>query len=508
MRQFFGFVFSIIFTVLLIPQPALASPSIAILELDAKGGVSSDEASIITDRLRAQLLKTNMFQVLERSKMEALLREQGFQQSVFCDDTKCKAQIGKLLGVEGLVIGSVSRLDTVYTLSVRVLDVNRGVILREEFYDCECALKDVLTQVAPHLVERLVRQPSSTPTSLKIPVGNTALPQSNIDVFTLAGNGWGGLKNGSAALANFNLPMALLLDSGNDLLIADTHNHQIRKLSGSGYVSHLAGSPHGLIGGKSFADGSGNHAIFHLPYAMARHPNGLIYIADTNNHRIRVMNAVGEVSTFVGTGVAGYNDGNPAVAQFNRPQGIAIDKQGIVYVADTDNHSIRKITANGQVTTVAGNGKSGFTNGRLNQSQLNFPTGLLFSPQGDLFIADTFNHSIRKLSSSGELTTIAGNGREGFQDGPQSAAEFRQPRSLALGAKGSLYIADTQNHRIRELTAQGNVITLAGNGKAEFADGNAAVASFHAPMGLVMGADGNLYVADSKNQRIRKIVFR
>lgn len=487
---------------------AWGAPSIAVLELDAKGGISQDEASIITDRLRAQLLKTNMFQVLERTKMEALLKEQGFQQSVFCDDTKCKAQIGKLLGVEGLVIGTVGHLDTVYTLSIRVLDVNRGVILREEFYDCECALKDVLTQVTPHLVERLVRTPTSNPTRvLNVPTGNTSLPQSGINVFTLAGNGWAGLKNGSAALANFNLPMALLLDTGNDLMIADTHNHQIRRLSANGYVTHLAGSSHGLMG-KSFADGSSNHAIFNLPYAMARHPNGLIYIADTNNHRIRIMNAAGEVSTVVGTGVAGYNDGNPAVAQFNRPQGIAIDKQGMVYVADTDNHSIRKISPNGQVTTVAGNGKAGFVNGRLNQSQLRFPTGLLFSPQGDLLIADTFNHSIRKLSSSGELSTIAGNGQEGFQEGPQSAAEFRQPRSLAQGPNGSIYIADTHNHRIRQLTANGQVNTIAGNGKAEFADGNAAVASFNEPMGLVMGADGNLYVADSKNQRIRKIVFQ
>lgn len=489
---------------------AQAAPqlSLAILELDAKGGVTRDEASIITDRLRAQFIQSGRILVLERTKMEAILKEQGFQQSAFCDDTACSVRIGKLLGVKGLITGSVSRLDTVYTLSARVLDIERGVIVREVFQDCECPLKQVLTDIAPVIALRLLGA-SEGGASLSPQMPSPLPPVAGVRLETWAGNGWGGSLDGPAAEANFNEPTDLVLDRQGNLLIADSKNHRIRQLSSAGYLSSFAGRNElsDLIG-PSFADGLRDQARFNSPMAMALHPSGTLYIADTDNHRIRMISPQGEVSTLVGTGVAGYNDGNPAVAQFRRPQGIAVDAQGTVYVADTDNHCIRKVTPQGQVSTVAGSRQEGFLDGKDFQARFRYPQSLLLDAQGRLWISDTFNHSLRQLLPSGEVVTVAGNGQEGFVDGPAPQARFRLPHGLALDAQGALYLADTGNHRIRKLLPSGEVTTVAGNGQAAFADGNAAVASLNQPWGLALDAQGNLFVADRGNQRIRKILWR
>jgi DNA-binding beta-propeller fold protein YncE len=514
---------------------ASAKPSIAILELDAKGGITADEASIITDRLRAQLHQTGHFQILERAKMESVLKELGFQQSAFCDDSKCKAQIGKLLGVDGLVTGSVSRFDTLYTLSIRVLNVEKGVIIREEFQDCECPLKELLTQVTPQLVARLLSQKTAnalpqqassaqtataaTPKVSSPPLRSASaqpssmvnLPLGSLDVQTLAGGQavWKlGIQNGPALNATFQTPYAFVWDTQGQLLIADAQNHLVRKLSLNGDVSTFSGAERGLLDTLTFADGDATVAKFNFPTSMARHPSGQIYIVDTDNHRIRVMNPNGHVSTFVGTGIAGFADGNPAVAQFHRPRGIAIDSTGNVYVADTGNHSIRKISPNAMVSTLAGNGRSGFANGQGAQAQFHHPTALILH-QEVLYSADTYNHYIRKITLTGEVTTIAGDGREGFVDGAAAQARFRFPRGLAFDSQGNLYIADTDNHRIRKyVPAQQQVITVAGNGSADFADGNAAVAKFNQPIGLLFDPAGHLLVADSGNNRIRKIIFQ
>lgn len=505
---------------------ASAKPSIAILELDAKGGITADEASIITDRLRAQLHQTGHFQILERSKMESILKELGFQQSGFCDDSKCKAQIGKLLGVDGLVIGSISRLDTVYTLSIRVLNVEKGLIIRDEFQDCECPLKEVLIQVTPNLVARLLNQKtanslpesaataktastSAAPKNSSPPSSSSlSLPQVSLEVKTLAGQSGWSLQNGPALKATFQAPYSLLWDGQGQLLIADAQNHLIRKLSLRGDVSTLSGVERILLDNTTFADGSRDKARFNFPTSMARHPSGHIYIVDTDNHRIRVMTPEGQVSTFVGTGIAGFADGNPAVAQFYRPRGIAIDSAGNVYVADTGNHSIRKISPNAMVSTLAGNGRSGFANGQGSEAQFNHPTALILH-QDALYSADTFNHCIRKITLAGEVTTLAGDGQEGFVDGNADQARFRFPRGLAFDTQDNLYIADTDNNRIRKyFAAQQQVITVAGNGNADFADGNAAVAKFNQPIGLLFDPAGHLLVADSGNNRIRKIIFQ
>jgi len=483
--------------------------SVAVLDLEAKGGITLDEASIITDRLRAKFIQSGRFQVLERSRMEAILKEQGFQQSVFCDDAKCKAKIGRLLGVEGLIIGTVSRLGSVYTLSVRVLDVDRGVIIREEFQDCECPLTHVLTRVTEHLVSRVLGEETIPLSQNAYSSSEVASPMSTapIQVHSLAGTGWSGFLDGPSHNANFNLPTQLLQGPAGQLLIADAKNHRVRKLSKNGYVSTLAGTNPPLVG-QSFADGQGDQVLFNQPRGLALHPSGKIYLVDTDNHRVRIVSASGNVSTLIGTGVAGYLNGNPAVAQFQRPQGIAVNSQGVVYIADTDNHSIRKVSPTGIVSTLAGNGQSGFVNGNGSAARFHFPTALIIDKQGSLYVTDTYNHSIRKVSPSGDVTTLAGDGKEGFMDGASHQSQFRFPRGLALDTEGNLYIADTNNHRIRKLTLEYQVLTIAGNGQAGFADGNAAVAQFNRPQGMLMDEQGSLIVADSGNHRIRKIVFQ
>lgn len=493
---------------------ALAKPSIAILELDAKGGITADEASIITDRLRAQLHQTGHFQILERAKMESVLKELGFQQSQFCDDSKCKAQIGKLLGVDGLVIGSVSRLDTIYTLSIRILNVEKGFIIREEFQDCECPLKDVLTKVTPSLVTRLFSQ--KTTHALPDPASPHSIPpqkspsqpppKSELEVQTLAGKSGWQIQNGLAAEATFQAPSALLWNAQGELLIADAQNHLIRKLSAQGEVSIQSGAEHGFGNVINFADGRAEKARYNYPSSMALHFSGHVYIADTDNHRIRIMTPEGHVSTFVGTGTPGLTDGNAAVAQFYRPRGLAFDTQGNLYVADTGNHCIRKITPNGMVSTLAGNGQLGFVNGQGANAQFSYPTALVFH-QNTLYIADTFNHSIRTSTLTGEVSTLAGMGEAGFSDGPAARARFNAPRGLAFGPDHQLYIADTDNHRIRKYTSDQKVVTVVGNGSANFADGSIAVAQFNQPIGLLFNPEGHLLVADSGNNRIRRIIF-
>ncbi|PKL77286.1 MAG: hypothetical protein CVV27_05980, partial [Candidatus Melainabacteria bacterium HGW-Melainabacteria-1] len=252
----------------------------------------------------------------------------------------------------------------------------------------------------------------------------------------------------------------------------------------------------------AFGDGPANQARFHSPGAVAVSREGILYIADTNNHRIRKLWPDGSVSTWVGTGEAGFDDGNAAVARFNRPQGLAWGRDGYLYVADTDNHRIRKISPHGIVSTLAG-GPAGFADGYASQAAFNFPIGLGFASDGHLLVADTFNHRIRSVSMTGQVSTLAGSGDAAFADGPALEARLNAPRALAIDPKGRVYIADTGNHRIRVLY-QGRLETLVGTGHAGFADGNPAVGQFNQPKGLILQGQ-RLWVADSGNQRIRAI---
>lgn len=318
-------------------------------------------------------------------------------------------------------------------------------------------------------------------------------------VSTFAGSGTPGSNDGSASLAQFNIPRDLALDASGNLYVADANNHRIRKITPSGTVSTLAGSTAG------FNNSTGSAAQFNFPTAVAVSPAGNVYVADSNNHRIRMVTPAGAVSTFAGSGSQGTAEGIGASAQFDHPSGIEIDSAGNLYVIDTWNSRLRKITPGGQVTTLAGS-SYGYANGTGSAAQFRQPEG---SPavdgSGNIYVADSYGESrIRKVTSTGVVSFFAGS-TAGYTNGSSSVAQFNGPYGLAVDTAGNVYVADYWNHRIRKITPSGEVSLLAGNGSTVFADGVATDASFNNPTGVTVSSDGTVYVADPGNHRIRKI---
>ena len=312
-------------------------------------------------------------------------------------------------------------------------------------------------------------------------------------VVTLAGSSQG-YVDGSPA--KFNAPSGIAADSLGNTYITDFGNHVIRKTTAAGVVSTVAGSVPGI------ADGLTTAAKFYYPNGSAVDKLGNIYISEEGSARIRKITPLGEVSTFAGN-LIGSADGIGMSAQFTNPSGIAIDKQGNLYVADQLNHRIRKITPAGIVTTLAGS-TLGYADGSGSGAQFYRPVGVVVDAQGNVFVADLFNHKIRKITPSGGVTTIAGS-TYGFADGSASSAKFAFPAGLALDKEGNLYVADSENHRIRKITPAGIVSTFAGTGTSGTNDGVADVSQFSAPREVDVDAAGNVYVVDAGSHRIRRI---
>jgi YD repeat-containing protein len=269
--------------------------------------------------------------------------------------------------------------------------------------------------------------------------------------------------------------------------------------SASSTVTTLAG----FAGAPGFVDGAANTARFRDLAGVAVGADDSIYVADAGNHSIRRISAAGTVTTLAGNGTAGFADGAGGTARFNNPQGVAVDANGVVYVADTDNHAIRRITTDGTVTTLAGNGTAGFQNGQGTQARFNSPRGVAVDTSGNLYVADSGNHAVRAISLNGSVNTVAGDGTIGSTDAP--TARFNGLVGIAVdGVSLYVYVADTANHRIRRLNASGATLTIAGAERG-FADGSASQARFADPMGLTVDAAGKLLVADSTNSLIRMI---
>ncbi len=324
-------------------------------------------------------------------------------------------------------------------------------------------------------------------------------------VTTVAGApGIGGQADGSGAAANFFYPGGIAATSGGTVYVADTGNHTIRAVS-SGAVSTLAGSS----GQKGDVDGTGIHALFAYPYGVASGGSGRIYIADSGNNTIRVATSSGVVTTLAGSGgPPGSADGSGAAASFSSPAGVAADGSGNVYVADAGNSTIRKISAGGAVSTFAGvAGSAGSSDGTGPAARFNAPNGVAVDNVGNVYVADTKNNTIRKITSGGTVTTLAGvAGQTGSGDGAGGSARFNGPYALAVDSSGNVYVADFFSATIRKIDASNTVTTLAGTaGKIGFADGTGFVARFNQPYAVAVDGSGNIYVADTYNRAIRKI---
>ncbi len=325
--------------------------------------------------------------------------------------------------------------------------------------------------------------------------GNSNCPLSlTAVVTTLAGSSQGN-ADGTGTAAMFNQPIGITTD-GTNLYVADRSNHSIRKVViATGLVTTLAGN------GSGYADGTGTAATFDQPTGITTDGTNL-YVGDLNNHRIRmIVIATGVVTTLAGNG-QGYANGTGTAARFDRPAGITTDGTNL-YVAELNNHLIRKIViATGVVTTLAGNGGQGSTDGNGTAAAFNYPYAIT-TDGTNLYVADSSNHRIRKIViATGVVTTLAGNG-SGNADGTGTAATFNNPYGITTDST-NLYVSDGFNHRIRKIViATGVVTTLAGNGGGN-ADGTGTAATFSFPYGLT--TDGTkLYVGDLGNHRIRKI---
>jgi sugar lactone lactonase YvrE len=232
-----------------------------------------------------------------------------------------------------------------------------------------------------------------------------------------------------------------------------------------------------------------------------------VYVADSGNNKIRKITSAGVVTTLAGSGSIGSADGVASSASFAGLSGVAVDSSGNVYAADSSNFKIRKITSTGVVTTLAGSGSIGSADGSASSASFTSLTGIAVDSSGNVYVADGDKHKIRKITSTGEVTTFAGSGVDASIDGIGTAASFNYPSGLAIDSIGDVYVADTGNNKIRKITPTGVVSTLAGSGVQGLVDGIGTSARFNLPKGVVVDSAGNLYVADPYNNKIRKITI-
>ena len=322
---------------------------------------------------------------------------------------------------------------------------------------------------------------------------------ATFSVSTLAGSGTPGSGNGNATAATFRSPHGVAVDSSGTVYVADTFNNLIRKISPAGVVSTFAGS-----GATDSVDGVGRAASFNRPRGVAVDGSGTVYVADANGRKIRKITPDGTVSTLAGSGANGSADGVGAVASFGFPNGIAVDSSGTVYVGDQTNHKIRKISPDGVVSTLAGSGVQGGTNGSGVAASFDSPIGVAVDGDGTVYVAEV-GRRVRKITAEGVVSTLAGSGVAGSADGNGTVATFTNLEGIAVDGLGNVFVSDTGNNKIRKVTPAGVVSTLAGSGAQGSADGSATAASFVALRDLAIDAVGNVFVADTGNNKIRRI---
>ena len=337
-------------------------------------------------------------------------------------------------------------------------------------------------------------------------------------ISTYAGTAVSGDADGVGSAAQFSNPTSIAVDSSGNSYVVDCENQTIRKILPGGVVTTLAGSP-GVAGS---ADGVGSAATFRFYYqeiilgefypveggGIVADPAGNLYVADTGNCTIRKITPAGVVTTFAGTaGAAGSADGTGSTAQFRDPRGLALDAAGNLYVADSGNDTIRKITPAGVVTTLAGSpGVAGSANGMGSAATFGSPYGVAVDASGNVYVSEVGNNIIREITPLGQVSTLAGLAGTGAStDGIGSAARFLSPSALAIDAAGILVVADSGNDAIRLVEPATGVVTTAAGlpGSPGNADGAGSSARFDYPMGIAVDAAGNVAVADTFNEEIR-----
>jgi sugar lactone lactonase YvrE len=317
-----------------------------------------------------------------------------------------------------------------------------------------------------------------------------------------------GSADGTGGGASFFGPKGIALDSQGNFFVADSYNHTIRKITVGGVVTTVAG----MAGAQGNVDGPGSVARFHNPIGVALDGAGNILVADAGNNTVRKITAGGLVTTVAGspTGQGGMVDGAGSLARFSLPWGIAVDASGSILVCDYGNSAIRRITSDGMVTTLAGG--LGNLDGAANLARFNSPYGVAMDDSGNVFVADTYDQTIRKITTDGVVTTLAGQaGRDGNADGKGSDARFSWPTGIAVNGDGNVFVADLINSTIRKITPDGIVSTLAGaepgvdGGPRGYVDGVGRAARFDSPFALAIDPSGSLLVAEQNNQVIRKV---
>jgi len=324
-----------------------------------------------------------------------------------------------------------------------------------------------------------------------------------LQVTTLAGIPDG--ADGTGVAANFKGPVGVAVDDSGTAYVADTGNHTIRKISPSGIVTTLAGK----AGFAGSSDGNGPDARFNDPKSVAVDSSGTVFVADCDNRTIRRISPNGTVTTLAGSaGSTGANDGTGTAARFGEPSGIAVDRSGNVFVADASNHIIRQISPEGAVSTFAGIAQSfGSADGPGASATFYYPMGVAVDKSDNVFVVEFGNSAIRRISPLGIVSTFAGkSGWPGSADGLASAARFNEPRGIAVDNSGNVYVGDMGNQLIRKISPIGEVVTLAGKaGQYGYSDGIGEAARFTSPWGVAVDPSGQVLVADYGNSSIRKV---
>ena len=271
-------------------------------------------------------------------------------------------------------------------------------------------------------------------------------------VETVAGTGVSGLEDGPSEQAQFNRPEGLALAPDGTLYVVETLSGRVRKISPDGAVTTVLDTQEPDVDIK-------------LPHRLAVGPEGGLYLTDTGNNRVVRINAEGDVVAVFGTGEQGDRDGPASEAQFDFPIGIAVARDGTIYVADSGNSKVRKISPEGEVTTLAGDGHRGFRDGEAAEAQFNGLNVLTLDNVGNVYVTDGQNARVRKISPEGLVSTVAGSGERGFADGIPVKARFKGPAGIAIDVAGNLYIADLGNHRVRKIVPGQQVLTIAGDGE-------------------------------------------